>query len=508
MLLRRHGFAVVSLVTILTLAGMGSPAGAQPAVAEPPPAQASAAPAPAPARPLGDRLDTIFNDPQWESSHWGVLVQDLNTSEVLYEREPAKRVMPASNMKLFTTAAALEALGPDHRFETPIYVTGTTDTAGVLHGNIYIVGTGDPSISGRYSDTPTTAILERWADAISSAGITYIEGDIIGDDDIFDDQAIAGSWHVDYLSEWYAAENSGLAINDNCWDMILEDGEVLDLLPTSYYNFVGITELTPTSGTGNISIDRKPGTNEIHLKGSANPSRPMKEWGSIHNGTLFTVTLLKETLEDRLIGVSGQAVDIDDMETSKAEHLKKNPGTRVYTHVSPPLSRILAIINKPSQNFYADMILKVIGANTGTVGSFASGETVVKDLLTSAGANPAPFNMADGSGLSRRNYVTPQQVVSLLAYMKSRPHFPVYEASLPVMGEDGTLKGRMAGTAAAGNVKAKTGTIGNVRSLSGYLTAKNGHTLAFCMIANNFYVPTSQATEAQNRAVLELINHE
>lgn len=498
MLLRRYGFAVAIFIALV--AGTLRPAAAQPAIVEPP---AAVAP-----KPLRERLDSIFDEAQWESSHWGVLVQDLNTSEVLYERAGAKRVMPASNMKLFTTAAALETLGPDHRFETHIYASGTTNSAGVLHGNIYILGSGDPSISGRYFDTPTTAILAHWADAISSAGITYIEGDIIGDDDIFDDQAIAGSWHVDYLPEWYAAENSGLAVNENCWDIIIEGGEVVDLLDTSYYHIAGITELTPTSGTSSITMERKPGSNEILLTGSANPSVPLKEWGSVHNGTLFTVTLLKEALENRLVGVAGRAVDIDDMETSAAQEIKGNPGARIHTHVSPPLSEIIAVINKPSQNFYADMVLKAIGASTGAVGSFASGETVVKDLLTSAGVDAAPFNMADGSGLSRRNYVTPRQVVALLAHMKSRPHFPIYEASLPVMGVDGTLKDRMKTTAAAGTVKAKTGTIGNVRSLSGYLTAKNGHKIAFCMIANNFFVPTSQATEAQDRAVLELLSHE
>jgi D-alanyl-D-alanine carboxypeptidase/D-alanyl-D-alanine-endopeptidase (penicillin-binding protein 4) len=542
--------AVAVLIFGIATAGaaqtMAPPAPATPATAAQPTSSSA---------PLAQRLDAIFNAPQWSSAHWGVLVKDLDTSTVLYEHEAGKSVMPASNMKLFTTAASLATLGADYRFETKIYATGTTDTAGTLHGNIFIVGSGDPSISGRYLDTPTTAILARWADAITSAGIKRIEGDIIGDDDIFDESYIAGSWQYDYLSEWYAAENSGLAINDNCWDMTfypyLVDWSRMparaafkqkaetrlqlstaDPLRTDYYNFsTDIKSTTSSEGGDNSSIEikRLPESNNISLKGSivvdtssANSTEgwyqasdgrrildrftPIHEWGSIHNGTLFTVTLLKEELDRRSIKVSGKPTDIDNMDRQMATWLKTNPGQLIHTHVSPPLSKILAIVNKPSQNFYADMLLKVIGAKAHGLGSWNNGEKVVKDVLTTAGADTRSLNMADGSGLSRRNLVEPRQVVALLTYMHSRPDFPVFEASLPIMGIDGTLKGRMTGTAAEGNVHAKTGTIGGVRSLSGYGTAQNGHRIVFCMIANNFYLPTSAATDAQNRAVLELIN--
>jgi len=505
-------------------------------------------------KPLAARLDAIFNAPEWASAHWGVLVKDLETSEVLYEHEPGKSVMPASNMKLFTTAASLVTLGADYQFKTNIYASGPIDSAGTLHGNIYIVGSGDPSISGRYLDTPTTAILAQWADAITSAGIRKIDGDIIGDDDIFDDKAFSGSWQYDYLQEWYAAENSGLAINDNCWDALFSPtietlrGQYLgrpgsnlpatklalrtvDPLNTKYFQLN--TEIAFTTSTSadnhNFVIQRLPNSNAITVSGTlaanvdgiserdglssddgwkyeVTRGKPVHEWGSIHNGTLFTVTLLQEQLERSGVKVTGKPVDMDDMDPRTAEWQKANPGRVIHTHVSPPLSKILAIVNKPSQNFYADMLLKVVGAKVYGVGSWDNGEKVVKDLITTAGADSKSFNMADGSGLSRRDLVEPRQVVALLAYMAGRSDFSAYHDSLPIMGVDGTLKGRMAGTPAEGKVHAKTGTIGGVRSLSGYLTGANGHRLVFCMIANNFYVPTSAATDAQNRAVLELLN--
>lgn len=486
--------------------------------------------------PLGQRLDAIFDAPQWENARWGVIVQDLETSKILYDRDGEKSFMPASNMKLFTTAAALVTLGESCTFETNIYATGTTDSRGVLNGNIYIIGSGDPSISGRYlEDKSTTGILAEWAGAIKTAGITRIEGDIIGDDDIFDDSFIAGSWQYDYLQEWYAAENSGLAINDNCWDIIVEprqsiarqetadeDGLLrtsvgkIDPLKTSYYT-VSIADVeaipdndnsttAPKEEEARLSISRLPESNQIFLSGTIEEdSAPVKEWGSIHNGTLFTVTLLAEELQRQGITVTGKPVDIDDINSQMSEELKKKPGTLIHSHLSPPLSRILPIVNKPSQNFYADMLLKAVGAHAHDLGSWSNGESVVKDLLTTVGVNPGSLNMADGSGLSRRNLIEPRQALALLVYMYGRPDFEIFEGSLPVMGVDGTLRSRMKGTPAEGNVKAKTGTIGGVRALSGYLTANNGNRLAFSMIANNYYTPTSEASEAQNQALLEMM---
>ena len=469
-------------------------------------------------------------------------MQDLQTSEILYNRDADKSFMPASNMKLMSTSAAFVTMGKDYRFETNIYATGTTDTAGVLHGDIYVVGSGDPSISGRYLDKPTTAILAEWCEAIKGMGIKTVEGNIIGDDDVFDESAICGSWQIDYLQEWYAAENSGLAINENCWDAMIypaapeqadsraalirarldqsssprtEWARISDPFKTSFYSLIDGVKTVPdadgaTSGPkreeAHVSIERDPASNRVLLEGTIEEdSAPEHEWGSIHNGTLFTVTLLDEQLKSQGVLVRGKPVDIDDMDPQLAAHIKSHPGTLVHKHISPPLSKIIALCNKPSQNFYADMLLKDVGAKTYGEGSWRNGEKAVKDMITTAGANAKSLNMADGSGLSRRNMIEPRQILAVLVYLHGRSDFEAFKASLPIMGIDGTLKGRMTGTPAEGNVHAKTGTIGGVRALSGYMTAGNGHKLAFSMIGNNYYVPTREATEAQNQAVLELL---
>jgi D-alanyl-D-alanine carboxypeptidase/D-alanyl-D-alanine-endopeptidase (penicillin-binding protein 4) len=489
-------------------------------------------------------LDPIFDAPTWRNARWGVEVVDFATGEQLYGRDTGKAFMPASNMKLYTTGASIETLGSDFRYQTNIYASGTTTSKGVLRGDLVIVGSGDPSISGRYiQDVPTTAILQQWAQAVKAAGIKRIEGAVVGDDDVFDDEGRTGSWQLDYYAEWYAAENSGLTMNDNCWDATILPGKTVGapaviqpLLPTKYVKFVNHittsdarhrrtrasdsstsadlsaatsdTSASEDSSDPPIEIIRELDHNEVTLSGTINLGHePYHDWGSIHNGTLFTATMLTEELQRQGVQVSGGAKDIDDLEPNAKGQLKANRGALLHTHVSPPLSRIVAMINKPSQNFYADQLLKGLGAQTYGRGSYENGRHAVRDFLTTAGVQQTSgLRMTDGSGLSRQDMVEPQMTVALLRKIASGPNAKQFEDSLPIMGVDGTLKSRLRGTPAQRNVHAKTGTINGVRSLSGYLTTKGGQRLVFCMMANNFTVPTSQATQAQDRAVLKLID--
>lgn len=519
---------------------------------------------------LQQSLNEIFDAPTWRNARWGVMVFDMTTSEVLYERDSTKSFMPASNLKLYTTAAATEALGPDFQYETKVYASGTTTSQGVLRGDLVVVGSGDPSMSGRYNDLitsaggfaqlgvsaqdwSTTAILRRWVQSVKDAGIKKIEGSVVGDDNIFDDRELTSSWSIGYYSDWYAAENSGLAINDNCWDIMITPGDAVGapatirpVLDTKYVKFVNnvvtgeprkrrgtqppsgaesttatasaaesLSTATATASTSDdsepsISFTRDLETNEVTVSGTiALGASPFKEWGTVRNGTLYTTTLLVEELKRAGIGVVKGAKDIDDLEPAAAGKLTKNRGTLLHTHVSPPLSSIVAVVNKPSQNFWADQLLKTIGAAESTHGrgSYNSGEEVVKNWLEQEEVPARSLQMHDGSGLSRMDMVEPQMTVGLLRAMAESPFAEVFEASLPIMGVDGTLRSRMRGTPAHKNVLAKTGTIGMVRSLSGYLTTEEGHKLAFSMMANNYTAPTARATEAQDQAVLKLISY-
>lgn len=463
------------------------------------------------------QLDQLFDAPPWRHAQWGVQVLDLDTSEILYQRQADKAFLPASNLKLFTTAAALKTLGANFRYETKIYFNGPVK-GGVLRGDVVVVGSGDPSISGRYNpDVPTTAILQQWAKAIRDAGVRSIQGAVIGDDDCFDDIARAGTWQLDYYQEWYAAESSGLAINENCWDATVFPGPRVGAparlrvdLPTKYVTFKNELVTTVASSKPDedldLTISRPLDGNVVTLRGAIPlDHKPYKLWGSVHNGTLWTVTLLTEELERQGVRVAKRPVDVDDL-SDKAKRLRRDRWKLVYTHVSPPLWQLVSIVNKPSQNFYADQLLKTLGFAKYGLGSFKTGEKAVREFLANAGIDAAPLQMLDGSGLSRQNLVAPRLTVQLLAFMAWQPEGQYYHDSLPIAGVDGTLAKRLRNSPAEGKVHAKTGYIGRVRCLSGYATTRDKHRLAFSMMVNNYTVDTKLANDTQDSATLLLVN--
>ncbi|MBX7245176.1 MAG: D-alanyl-D-alanine carboxypeptidase/D-alanyl-D-alanine-endopeptidase [Candidatus Sumerlaeaceae bacterium] len=467
---------------------------------------------------LKPRIDSILDAPRWSNARWGVLIADLTTSEILYERDADKSFMPASNMKLYPTASAIKLLGPDFKYETHLYANGPITRDGTLRGDLVIVGSGDPSISGRYlKDTPTTAILRQWADAITSAGIRRITGSVIGDDDIYTDDQREGTWQLDYYKDWFAAESSGLSINDNCWDAVVRPGAkigapaIVELpLKTRYYTIKN--EIVTTGAAKRKSEDstvrssRELDENVITLKGEvALGAAPENVWGSIHNGTLYCATMVREELQRHGVRVAGPPLDADDI-PNKADRLNAPKYRLLHTHISPPLSRILAIINKPSQNFYADMLIRTLGARFYKEGSVEKGRLAVRDVLTTAGADASTLAMVDGSGLSRQNLVQPRMTLALLALLAASPEFQVFYDSLPIMGVDGTLKSRGKGTPIAGNVHAKTGYINRVRCLSGYVTTRDQHRVAFSLMANNYTVETKFANDAQDSITQLLAN--
>ncbi len=462
---------------------------------------------------LGPQLDALFDNPIWSNARWGVKIIDLDTSKTLYERDPAKGFMPASNLKLYTTAAALEYLGPDYRFETNLYITGSLEK-GVLRGDILVVGSGDPSISGRYNDdTPTTAILNQWVDAVRTAGIRRIEGAVVGDDDAFDESYLSGSWQLDYFQEWYAAENSGLAINENCWDANVTPGPrpgtpalVKLEIPTRFITVRNEVVTTAPSGKKGgdppIEFTRDYEENIVTVRGFIpTDAAPFHIWGGVRNGTLYTATLLREALNRAGIKVAKGARDIDDIK-DKAAARAVDKRALLITHVSPPISRIVAMVNKPSQNFYADQLLKVVGRAAYKSGDNNSGERAVRDMLTTAGLEASGLQMVDGSGLSRQDLVEPRLTAGLLAWAATRPWFQFYHDSLPIAGVDGTIASRMKGTIAKGVVHAKTGFIGRVRSLSGYTTTTANRRIVFSMMNNNYLTPTKAVNDAQDAACL------
>lgn len=464
-----------------------------------------------PIEKLRTELDQILNEPDFSNAHWGVVIQSVTNGEYLYTRNPDKNFIPASNLKLFTTATALVKLGPEFQYQTEFYINGSIDENGILYGDLIIYGSGDPTITGRYYQGEITKPLEFWTDSLIARNIHAINGNIIGDDHYFEDEIMGQGWAWDYQSDWYAAQISALSFNDNCIDIYFAPGDTIGspakfhLLPeTDYAQIVNNVTTVRKGIEKEIVFKRKQGTNLVEISGAiAINSPPMRDWFSVENPTLFTATSFKQILEKKGIQINGNSKDIDDLEEYSYQ---KDPVNLIFKYSSSPLWQIVESINKVSQNLYAELLLRTLGGYFHDIGNSQHGIEVVKAFLQDIGIDANQFLMYDGSGLSRLNMITPRQIVKLLRFMRKHVCGDYFYKSLPIAGVDGTIKNRMHQTAAEGNVRAKTGYVGHVRALSGYLTTVDNEELAFSMIANNYSVPTSMANYIQDLVCERLTN--
>jgi len=457
----------------------------------------------------------ILDSEHTKNGFWGVKIKRLNDLEPLVSINEDKSFMPASNMKLYSTASFLTLLGKDFQYETLIYHNGNLDENGVLNGDVVIRGSGDPAISGRYRNSILTEmILQQWAEAFKEKGIKSIRGNIIGDDDEFADREISGTWQSGNLSYWYTAPSSALSINDNLYQLYMHPGknpgekaEIEYQLGSSYIEIQNDVITTEPGGRTDISYKRDMEGNKVRVWGEIpkDGSRDRVR-GCVYNATLFSAYLVKEALEKAGITVQGSAKDIDEFNEEEKIRLRTDPKT-IHVHTSPPVAEILGIINKPSQNFYADMLLKTLGKRLKEEGSFDAGEEAVKDFLQLAGAEGIDeFQMIDGSGLSRRNLVQPRQTIALLEYMARSPDFRIFYDSLAIAGVEGTIRRRMASPPTKGNVHAKTGFISHARSLSGYVDDLNGDRWVFSMMCNHWIGSTSNIDGLIDKVCIALAN--
>ncbi|HEX2867998.1 MAG TPA: D-alanyl-D-alanine carboxypeptidase/D-alanyl-D-alanine-endopeptidase [Ignavibacteriales bacterium] len=454
------------------------------------------------------QIDDIFNDPNFNNANWGVVIKSLETGEYLYKRNEDKLMMPASNLKLFTTSAGLIALGKNYRYKTSLYMNGTLEGS-VLKGDLIVQGTGDPTISGRFYQDDAYKVFNDWADTLLSRGIEEITGNLIGDDQMFDENGLGEGWSWDYESYWYSAATSAISFNDNCVDITVKPTEagrqaVLTLVPeTKYVTIINKVVTVPKDTPADIDVYRERGTNIITVFGKISEnSEEFKTFSTINNPTQFSLIVLKDILKKKGIVIRGYATDIDE-ENISLDYTKLK---KIFTHYSVPLSEIVRVINKNSQNFYAEQLLKTIGLVKYGFGSIENGVKAVKDILREMGINSEDMIMADGSGLSRLDLVTPRQVVDLLNYMYKHESFPVFYQTLPIAGVDGSLARRMLRSKAENNVRAKTGYLGGVRSLCGYVHTADNEPVVFSIIVNNYIVPATLADNLQDLVCLRLAN--
>lgn len=456
--------------------------------------------------------------PDFQNAIWGIHVLDLNTGASLFSRNAKSSMIPASNTKLYTTSAALELLGTDFRYETHVWTNGTIEN-GTLKGDIIVQGSGDPTISGRYNDGDRTKTFRDWAADLKAKGITRIEGNFIGDDTIFDDIALGSSWSWDYTTYWYAAEIGGLSFNENCIDIEMTGttpgkvGEIEIFPATNYAQLINETVTIVQGEETSTGYNRPWGTNTIYVKNKLRQGQTTSYSLAVTNTALFFVHVMREVFESEGITVEGNLYDRNGL-TSVGNYQKN--GTILTTYTSPSLEEIVYILNKRSQNLFAENLLKTLGVKYKTdnnlVGDdsvFASandGHKATWPVFGAVGLDTLQLNLADGSGMSRMNLVTPEMTTALLKYMWNHPDQKIRNAfinSLPRGGEEiGTLRNMFQTGPAKATLAAKTGTLGYARALSGYVTAADGTPLAFSIMVNHHTKGGNQT----NRIITDVVN--
>ena len=438
--------------------------------------------------------------PELRRGQVGIKVVSLNTGKVVFDENSEKYFMPASNMKNFTVAAALEKLTPDFRFVTSVYATALPGPDGTIKGDVRIFGRGDVSISTAFTEGNYYKKLDELTDKILAAGVKRIEGSIVADDSYFSGNPVPSSWEWDDLQWYYGAEVSALPLNDNAVDLAVGPGPVgypcsVKLSPYNPVFRVKNLCLTTAAGTPRtLKIDKQLGQNQLEISGTL-PAGNAGFSGSVtvsRPAELFAA-LLKQRLEMKGIAVTGQY-----SVRSPAAAIPAAEQVELAKLESPPLSLIAAKTMKPSQNMYTETLLWTLGeearrkvqpslssvASSPRPDSSALGIAEVKSFLTGIGVSPDGIIQYDGSGLSRHNLITPSAVVQLYSYMAKSKYARVWRDSLTIGGVDGTLANRFKGTAAQGNIRGKTGTIDQVSALSGYMTTADGDQLIVSFVIN------------------------
>ena len=452
------------------------------------------------------RAESLLGTAPASKGEWGLLIADAETGETLFEQNADKYFVPASNMKLFTTALALAKLGPDYRFHTTLETRGTISSAGVLDGDVMLIGRGDPNLSNRkfpyelkeeFDGPPEKALVEL-ADALVARGVKEISGDVIGDDSYFPRERYPNGWEIDDMVWEYGAAISAIVVDDNTVVLTLTPGEqagnpVQAAVTPATPDFMVENDVTTSAADvkPDLTLTREPGSNLVVVKGSL-PARstPRKLILAIEEPAQHAAATLKRLLEERGVKVAGIA---------RARHASGEQGgdpVVLAEHVSVPLGDALKLVNKISQNLHTEMLLRTVARQGATWTTPDELMKIPADFYATAGIAPGDVIQTDACGLSRHDLVTPRAIVTLLSFAQKQPWFETYYASLPVAGVDGTLEDRMKNTPAAGRIHAKTGSVEHVRTLSGFAETPSGRRLIFSFLSNNQGGKSHEAADA------------
>ncbi len=465
---------------------------------------------------LQKRIRSVINQPRYAASLWGVKIVSLDSGKTLFEHEAQKLSSPASNSKLYTMALALDRLGADYRIKTSLYAQSQPDADGTLKGDLIVYGRGDPTINAHLHDNDIFKALEPLVTALTTAGVKRISGDLVGDDSYFHDPPFGAGWDWEDFQEYYGAEVSALTINDNTLQLVVKpganEGEPCRLTfnpPTTYVTVSNRTQTVAKGHPRRIELYRPVAENVVYVSGEVPVDNPgSDEDVTMHNPAGLFVTLFKEALARHGITVAGgvRTVDWKDREVTPLD-LKQ--WIEIGSMESLPMRNIVPEVMKPSQNLYTDLMLAHVGESLLSAkdaeldrSASSAGIRELNKFLAEAGVKRGDTIFEEGSGLSRDNLTTPNATVALLTFMSHHKNAEVYTNALPIAGVDGTLRRRMKGTPAAGNLRAKTGSLRWANTLSGYVTTAAGEHLVFSIMLNRYRSPDPERSKTADMDVI------
>jgi D-alanyl-D-alanine carboxypeptidase/D-alanyl-D-alanine-endopeptidase (penicillin-binding protein 4) len=455
---------------------------------------------------LATRIDAHIGQARFAAADWGIAVVSLDSGHTLYAHQADHLLQPASTAKLFTAAASLATLGPQYRIPTRMLASGSLRN-GRLEGRLILYGMGDPTLG--------TATSADWADRLASQlaarGLRFVHGDLIADDSYFASPSFGAGWEAGDLQSWFAVPSSALSVQENVVDLAVTPGHAsgapaqLKFTPAdAALPTLGLMTTTAARTHSDINLYRAPGESTLHVFGNiALRSAPQHFRLALPDPALLAGRRLRQALLDHGIHITGKVQAVHWPQDDSALLTNANVLAEVF---SPPLLDVLRQGLKRSQNLYLQNLLLAVGANEhattpDAATGFASTESyairAMHRLLTQIGIPASASQITEGTGLSRRDLVTPAAMARLLGYLAAQPYAEALQEALPDAGVDGTLSGRMHGTAAAGNVRAKTGNMMYVHCLAGYVTTAAGERLVFAIMLNN-YLPSPQTPRASS----------
>ncbi|HEX4682714.1 MAG TPA: D-alanyl-D-alanine carboxypeptidase/D-alanyl-D-alanine-endopeptidase, partial [Gemmatimonadaceae bacterium] len=458
------------------------------------------------ARALRRAIDSVANAPEFNTGYFGILAV-TTTGDTLYSRNAGKLFMPASNQKLLTSSVALTQLGPAYRFRT-LFVAHGPVADGVLEGDLGIVGRGDPSVSD-HMRKDAMAPLREIVDSLAARGVKRVRGRVIAEGDAFPDPVLGFGWSWSDLESDYSAATDELLFNEGFTDVIVHGGRTagdsvtVETRPTKTWPRLRVSVTTvdkpapivdstaPRLPRPGISIRKDTLTGEVYVTGTIAAGDSTVESVTHRDPDAAFIAAFREALGERGIAVDGDTLPAGVSDT-------------LVVMASPPLSDVLVAFLKPSQNQLGEMLFKTLGLERDSAGTAVAGRRVVTKQLREWGVRDEEYIIRDGSGLSRYDYVTPTALIHILDAMRRSRDFPTFYSALPIAGVDGTIRSRMRGTPAENNVHAKTGSVAQARSLSGYVRTLDGDTLMFSILTNNWNVPPRSIERAIDSIAVRL----